>query len=278
MSTPFTTDTSSPSAAIVSDDMGNLDGSWLSANYPLTSPILSIAFDRARTLTKSLIYTAFSKTQLQYQNQQGVTVPAQTDMVGKPLPRFPYDGNGNCLGLLVDPSVEWVWGGPGPVNPGNWLGTASGSGTTLVEGYLPSDVPSGNTVHELWRFQLDAQHYLVLGYTPALRNDCQLGLYLTNGSLNVSAQIVAMSSVILPMASLYKVAIAYTFANNVLTLSGFAVNGSSALAMGQVGAVLPTGVMSFLNLSSGNVPLIFTKLAGYAQALATPQLKYLTAV
>lgn len=277
MSTPPTSDTSSPSVEIVSDDAGNLDGSWLNANYPFPGPILSIAFDRARTLTQALSYAPVSNVPLQYPNQQGVMVPVGTDMAGNLLPRFPYDDTGCCQGLLIDSTVESVSSTPSQANADNWLGAASGNGTAIVEGFLPPVVPVGSGVYELWRFQLDAQHYLVLGYTLALRNSCQLGLYLTNGSA-IIGQMLVMSSVILPAGGFYKVAIAYSRTAGVLTLSGFAVNGLTALAMGQVGAALPTGVMGVLNFSTCALPLIISKLTGYVQALATNQLKYLTAV
>jgi hypothetical protein len=458
MSTPPTSDTSSPSVEIVSDDAGNLDGSWLNANYPPFPPKRAIAFDLCRTLTKNLTYSVGAGAVPQYRDAKGFVVPAQTDMVGNLLPRFQHGPEGNCHGLLIEPAstnhleydrlglssgvtftgcaagsatrlsvdgisqisavvntstngghgialrqigplpspmslsfalfsatqryyvvnynsamsavldtqaltltaltgnpvgrvyvdqMGWVWVSlqlgslndldirtisiqcandaigtvsyidPGTTwffdaaqlenceqptspmfaqpsslvsrgaevvqtvmpqyNPDNWLDVVSGSGSVIVEGYLPSVIPAANVIKELWRFALDAQHFLVVGYTTALRANAQLGLYLTNGT-GVTNQILAISGTLIAADSYFKVGVSYTSTAGALSLTGFAVNGKSALAVGQIGGALPTGLMQTLNFSTCNLPLIISKLIGYDQPLTINQLKYLTAV
>jgi hypothetical protein len=61
MSTVDTTDTSAPSAVIVSDDAGNLDASWLNENYPSFPPSRNLPFAFSRTLGEALDYSVGSR-------------------------------------------------------------------------------------------------------------------------------------------------------------------------------------------------------------------------
>jgi hypothetical protein len=153
------------------------------------------------------------------------------------------------------------------VYPSTWLDSDSNAGTVILEGHLPNFVPSAKNVCELCRFSADAQHYLMLGYS----NQMQLGLYLTNGPDNMTL----ISSVTLAVGSLFKAAFAYD--NGMLT--GFAVNGKNSLSFGTLtNFVLPDNVMRSMNLSSGQVPVIWSQLCASDRMTNINQLKYLTSV
>lgn len=446
-------DVSAPSSLIVSDDTGNLDSSWLNANYPAIAPVRLAQLALARDLASVLTYASGAGATPQYRNAQGRIVPAQTDMVGKLLPRFQYDAHGHSLGLLIEPAstnlltydrlglssgvtfmgsaassttrmsvdgqsklvgvtnsatldyhglalaqsmpsqgymsaslalysttqryfvlyyvrsdgvggagaiidlvamqlktmagvaisqivrdrLGWNWvqfpmgifdslasgtfelecaadasgttqytdvgntwfadalqleNSPCSTSPifasascsvsrgaevvqtpisktytDNWLDSNTGAGSVIIEGYLPNFTPPSNDVYELGRFALDAQHYLMLGYSSKL----QLGLYLTNAS----GSLTLIGSAVLTPGGQFKIGFAYT----TTALTAFTVNGKSSLAMGTlVNFTLPAGVTTSLNLSTCKLPLVLSRLIGYEQALNVNQLKYLTSV
>lgn len=157
---------------------------------------------------------------------------------------------------------------PAPVTNGdNWLDTPSGASTTVIEGRLPLYTPPAGTWVELARWSGNAQQYLALGYTSNL----QLGLYLTNQSANLSL----VSAMTLAPGAPFRLALAQA-ADRV---TGLAVNGKTSLSYGTLlNFTLPPGVMTALQLATGPVPVIVSRLAGYAQALTATQLKYLTSV
>lgn len=148
--------------------------------------------------------------------------------------------------------------------PGNWLDSSSTEGSVVIEGRLPTLVPAVGSFAELCRFYLDAQHYLIIGYNSAF----QVGLYLYNESSTASLIGVKTGSA----EAVFKVGFSYS--GN--TLTAFAFNGSASLSFGSLGITLPAGILQTLSLSSGNQPILFTKVTGYDQALVVNQLKYLT--
>lgn len=97
-------DTSAPSVLIASDDAGNLDGGWLSTNYPTTAPLKQINLARAKTLGDVLTYVLAGNTPPRYRGARDFIVPALTDMAGVSLPRFPTEVQSAPKGLLVEPA------------------------------------------------------------------------------------------------------------------------------------------------------------------------------
>jgi hypothetical protein len=236
--------TSAPSVLIVSDDTGNLDNSWLNANYPPYPPACLAQFALAQDLQDVFSYTLAAGQTAQ-----------QTDMSGNPLPRFVKNTDGSAMGLMVEPGIETVLSNE----------FAGETGSIIIEGYLPSTVPSTGKF-ELCRLVADAMNYLVVAYG----SNQQLGIYLTYGPTLVSL----VSSVAIAPGGLYKLAIAYS--TNVLT--AFAVNGKNSLSLGTLNMSLPAGITNTLNLSSSPGALVFRSVTGYKQALSSNQLKYLTSV
>jgi hypothetical protein len=460
MSTVDTTDTSLPSVPIVSDDAGNLDASWLNANYPSFPPSRNLPFAFSRTHTDALSYSIGSGAIPLHRDEHGFVVPALTDMAGNLLPRFERDGQGICKGLLIEPassnflqydrvgltsgvqfsgcglgtttrlSVDgvsqiqaignaatdsvhgvtlnqvgqssgylsvsgalfsptqryyaiqytlasskaltvgvvdtvaltftpmggvcagrvyqdlqgWVWVnvqlGPFPaidtgtvsilcaadalgtttyisgntvwfmdawqlecsaqstssvfasatgvssraaeavesvipaINQDNWLGSANGNGTVIVEGYIPWAAMSAPGFSEMWRFSQDSQNYLAVGYLTT-SGTVQLALYLVSGG---QSSMYLVGAAALAPEAFFRVALAYTAASGSLAVTGFALNGRVSLAAGAIGGALPSGVATSLQFINNRLPLVISRITAYNQALATNQLKYLTAV
>jgi hypothetical protein len=160
------------------------------------------------------------------------------------------------------------------VNQDNWLGSADGNGTVIVEGYIPWAALSAPGFSEMWRFSQDAQNYLAVGYLSS-SGMVQLALYLVSGG---QSSMYLVSAASLAPEAFFRAAIAYTAVSGSLVVSGFALNGRISLAAGSIGGVLPSGVATSLQVINNRLPLLISRITAYNQALATNQLKYLTAV
>jgi hypothetical protein len=175
------------------------------------------------------------------------------------------------VGGIVARGAESVVSLPAVANPTNWMDALSADGSLILEGQLPMVAPPLGTFYELARLALDNSQYLVVGYDAVF----QLGVFLNQGLL-VTANVVGSCS--LQAGAAYKLGFSYSSATGVPVLSGFAVNGRASLAAGNLNVSLPLGIATTLDLSNSPVPRTFSKITGYAQALLTNQLKYLTAV